>query len=122
MSDQPHELLDRDAILERVGGDVEFLQELAGIFSEDSPKLLQQIRTAIASGDPHGLEHAAHTLKGSIANFGAETARETAFRLEVLGRNGDLAPAPEICSVLEGQVAQFTDALNSLAHQLAQSQ
>jgi HPt (histidine-containing phosphotransfer) domain-containing protein len=121
VSNQPHELLDRDAILERVGGDVEFLQELAGIFAEDSPRLLQEIRAAITAGDPHGLEYAAHTLKGSIANFGAESARETAFRLEMLGRNGNLAPATEICSVLEREVAQFTEALNSLARQLAQS-
>ena len=120
MSEQFQELLDRDAILERVGGDVAFLQELVDIFAEDSLRLLQSIRVAIVAGDSHGLEYAAHTLKGSIANFGAETVRETAFRLEVLGRNGDLAPATEICSILEREVAQFMQALNALARQLAQ--
>ncbi len=104
--------------MERVGGDVEFLQELATLFTDDCPKLMGQIRTAIESGDPHGLEHAAHTLKGSVSNFGAEPAREAALKLEMLGRNGDLKPAPEACVALETEIARFTDALNTFARQV----
>jgi two-component system, sensor histidine kinase and response regulator len=114
----PSAVLDRDVILERVGGDVEFLQELAGLFAEDCPKLLTEIRSAIASGDARGLEHAAHTLKGSVSNFAAEPAREAAYRLEMLGRNGNLMPAPEACFALEYEIERFTDALNALARQL----
>lgn len=114
----PSGVLDRDAILERVGGDVEFFQELAGIFVENCPKLLGDIRSAILSGDARGLEHAAHALKGSVSNFGAEPAREAAYRLEMLGRTGDLTPAPEACSVLEHEIGRFTDALHALACQL----
>ena len=114
----PSAVLDRDVILERVGGDVEFLQELAGLFVEDCPKLLIEIRSAITSGDALGLEHAAHTLKGSVSNFGAEPAREAAYRLEMLGRNGDLTPAPEACFALEHEIERFTNALNALARQL----
>ncbi len=111
-------VLDPEAILERVGGDVAFLQELASLFAEDCPKLMQEIRSAIAAGDPHGLEHAAHTLKGSVSNFGAEPAREAAWCLEMLGRKGDLEPAPKACEVLEREIARFSDALNSLARKL----
>jgi HPt (histidine-containing phosphotransfer) domain-containing protein len=107
--------------MERVDGDVEFLQELAGIFAEDAPKLLNEIRTAISAGDTRSLERAAHTLKGSVANFGAEPAREAAFLLEMLGRSGDLAPAPEACSVLEREISRFTEALTALAQQLGPS-
>jgi HPt (histidine-containing phosphotransfer) domain-containing protein len=107
-----------EVLLERVGGDVEFLQELAGIFVEDCPKLMDGIRSAISDGDSRGLEYAAHTLKGSVANFGAEPARQAAFHLEVLGRAGDLAHAPEACSVLEQEIERFTGALNALARQL----
>jgi HPt (histidine-containing phosphotransfer) domain-containing protein len=113
-------LLDREAILERVGGDVEFLQEIAGLVAEDCPKLLTQIRSAISTGDPAAVEHAAHTLKGSVSNFGAEPARQAALRLEMLGRSGDLAQAPEACSVLEQEVQRFTHALTALARQLGQ--
>jgi two-component system sensor histidine kinase/response regulator len=112
--------LDREVILERVGGDVEFLQEIAGLFAEDCPKLLAEIRTAISTRDPEALQRAAHTLKGSVSNFGAEPARLAALRLEMLGRNGDLTEAPEACSVLEDEMQRFTAALAALARQLSQ--
>jgi HPt (histidine-containing phosphotransfer) domain-containing protein len=116
--DKAGELLDRTAILDRVGGDVEFLDEIAALFAEDCPKLLADIRSAIAAGNPVGLERAAHTLKGSVANFGAEAARQAALRLELLGRSGDLQPAPEACTVLEREMERCTTALLALARQL----
>lgn len=97
---------------------MDFLEEIAALFAEDCPKLIADIRSAIAAGNPGALERAAHTLKGSVANFGAEPAREAAFRLEMLGRSGDLRPAPEICTVLEREIARFTAALLALARQL----
>jgi two-component system sensor histidine kinase/response regulator len=118
---EPNRTLDREAILERVGGDIEFFQEIAGLFAEDCPKLLTEIRTAISTRDPEALQRAAHTLKGSVSNFGAEPARLAALRLEMLGRNGDLTEAPEACSALEQEMQRFTAALAALAHQLGHS-
>ncbi len=97
---------------------MDFLEEIAVLFAEDCPRLLTDIRSAIATGDSGALECAAHTLKGCVANFGAEPAREAAFRLEMLGRSGDLRPAPEVCAVLEREVERFTAALLALARQL----
>jgi two-component system sensor histidine kinase/response regulator len=113
-------VLDRELIFERVGDDPEFLVEIADVFLEDCPKLLSDIRTAISQQDARRLEHAAHTLKGSVANFGAEPARAAAFRLEVLGRTGKLAEAPDACQLLEGEIERFNQALVTLARQLAQ--
>jgi HPt (histidine-containing phosphotransfer) domain-containing protein len=115
---QPRELLDSSAILDRVGGDVDFLEEIAALFAEDSPKLLGDIRRAIEAGNAGALERAAHTLKGSVANFGAEPAREAALQLEMMGRSGNLAPAVEVCNVLEREITRFTAALLALARQL----
>jgi len=110
--------LDSSAILDRVGGDVDFLEEIAALFAEDSPKLLGDIRRAIEAGNAGALERAAHTLKGSVANFGAEPAREAALQLEMMGRSGNLAPAVEVCNVLEREITRFTAALLALARQL----
>ncbi|MGE5644468.1 MAG: Hpt domain-containing protein [Acidobacteriota bacterium] len=112
------EILSRGAILERVGGDAEFLRELSGLFAENCPKLLAEIRGSISNRDPRALERAAHSLKGSVSNLGAGPAREAALRLEMLGRSGDLAPAAEACSALEREIERFTDALAALARQL----
>lgn len=111
-------VLDRDVLLERIGGDVEFLQEIAGLFLEECPKLVFEIRTAIASGDAGALERAAHTLKGSVSNFAAQPASEAARRLELIGRTGHLQEAPEACGALETEIERFTLALVALAGQL----
>ena len=74
--------LDRSLALSRVGGDVELLQEIAQLFLEDAPNMLAAIDLALRSGDAHALERAAHSLKGSVSNFGAQCAYEAAFSLE----------------------------------------
>jgi HPt (histidine-containing phosphotransfer) domain-containing protein len=112
------QVLDREALLDRIGGDLEFLQEITGLFLEDCPKLLASIRTAVSGGDARTLEHAAHALKGSVANFGAEAARDAAFRLEALGRAGDLKPAPDAYWALEHEIQRFTQELDTLSREL----
>ncbi len=112
------QILDPEALLDRVGGDVDFLREIAGLFQEDCPKLLTQIREAVATGDARQLEHAAHTLKGSVANFGAEAARQAAFKLESMGRAGDLTAAGDACTSLESEIQRFTEALAAFAQGL----
>jgi two-component system, sensor histidine kinase and response regulator len=117
-NEEDRKVLDREDLLERVDGDAEFLQELAGIFDEDCPKLLARLETAIKTHDPQELERAAHTLKGSVANFGATTAREVAFSLERMGRSGQLESADKLYTALEGEIAAFRVALDALAAEL----
>ena len=85
---------DRDAALQSVDGDCELLVEMAGLFLQDSAMLLDDIGQAIQAGDAAGLHRSAHTLKGSVANFAAEEAYQTALQLEQIGKSGDLTAAP----------------------------
>ena len=88
-------LLNLAVALERVGGDRELLEEVAQLFLDDYPNSVTEIKEALAAGDPKGVERGAHSLKGAVANFGADSVVETAFALELAGRNGDLTTAPE---------------------------
>ncbi len=63
--------LDEAVALSRVGGDVELLREVVGLFLDDYPQSLDLIRDAVARGDQAGLERHAHSLKGSVSTFGA---------------------------------------------------
>ena len=81
--------------LERVGGDEELLREIAGLFLEDYPSLMSKIGQAVATNDAYNLERAAHSLKGSIANFGSESAYQASLDLEQIGRSKDLAKMHE---------------------------
>lgn len=94
---------------------MEFLNEIATMFLDECPRIVQEIRVACASGDAEALQHAAHTLKGCVANFGAGPACEAASRLETIGRSGNLAPAPVACTELESELARFTQALSVLS-------
>lgn len=108
-------ILNEAELLERVGGDMDFLQEIATMFVDECPRMVDEIRNACARGDAGGLQHAAHTLKGCVANFGAGPAREAAYRLEKIGSSGDLSPAPSACADLESELARFMDALSALS-------
>ncbi|MGE0679975.1 MAG: response regulator [Candidatus Binatia bacterium] len=109
----PEAVFDQWAVLERVEGDVELLREVVGLFFEEAPELLSAIREAIARRDSMKLEYAAHSLKGTVSNFGARAAREAALRLEVVGRSGDLTYAEPACAELEKEITSLTQALTN---------
>ncbi len=107
-------VIDRRAILDRVGGDTELLTEIASLFLGDCPKLLSEIRQAFQQGDLEHLEKAAHALKGSVSNFGAEAAVEAALRVENMGRSRDLTETPQAIVRLEREIARVTEELIDL--------
>jgi CheY-like chemotaxis protein len=93
--------LDYSAALARVGGDVELLRELAGMFLEEYPKLLEEIRLGLSEQNVPKAGNAAHQLKGLLAQFGAETARQAAYAVEQPARQGDLAATRQNLQLLE---------------------
>jgi PAS domain S-box-containing protein len=93
--------LDYSAALARVGGDAELLQELAGMFMEEYPKLLDEIRRGLGEQNAAVASNAAHQLKGLLAQFGAETARQAAYAVEQPARQGDLAATRQNLQLLE---------------------
>lgn len=107
--------LNKALALERLGGDEELLQELAQLFLEEYPALIDKIRSAIDSQDAHGLERAAHSLKGSVGNFGAERAHRAALDLEMIGRAGNLASAPESFAKLQATMDDLQPEILTLA-------
>jgi HPt (histidine-containing phosphotransfer) domain-containing protein len=102
----------RAVALDRVGGDQDLLREVALLFLEESGQTMENLRRAVADGNAFQVQSTAHTLKGAASNFGAEATCETASRLEMLGRSGNLDGAEEALRELES-------ALNGLRTRLA---
>jgi len=100
-------VFDRDGLLERLGGDVELVDEIVQIFLESADELLAAVESAVADGDAHRVERAAHSLKGALLNIAAEPVSERAHRLEQAGRSGEL----ELCSDLLDDLKQEFDLL-----------
>lgn len=81
-----HMQVDREVALCRVGDDWALLQEVAQLFLDHCDPMLTEIRTAIDSRNPAALELAAHSLKGSVSNFGCADTTKAALTLELRGR------------------------------------
>ncbi len=103
--------------MDRVGDDLELLEEMVEILVEESPEMLAQLRAALAAGDSETVERVGHAFKGSVANFAAPAATATAFALEQGGRNGDLAEAGALIDRLQQQYEELVVALNDFVAQ-----
>jgi CheY-like chemotaxis protein/nitrogen-specific signal transduction histidine kinase len=112
---------DRAVALKRVDGDEGLLRELVELFLDDGPRVLQELRDALAAGDAARVRRAAHTLKSSAGTFGAADAGAAAERLEILARTGDLSGAPAAAAALEEQLGRLLSALRELVAKPAES-
>jgi len=108
-------VVDREQALASVDGDTELLQELVELFMEDCPGLLAEIRSAIDAGNVEGLRRSAHTLKGAVANFGAEATVDAAFTLETIAHSGDIRDAEAAYLGLQHELDRAKPALLTLA-------
>ncbi len=113
-SPQRTRVLDKSQVLEMVGGDVQLLKEIVALLLDDYPRLLGEIRESLLGGDPEGLEKAAHTLKGVVGNFGAESAVQAALKLESMGRLRNLDEGPQALMRLEREMNRLRDDLTAL--------
>jgi HPt (histidine-containing phosphotransfer) domain-containing protein len=107
-------VLDVEEALARVGEDREFLAELVETFLEEYPALISAIQAAVTDHDPKALRFSAHTLKGSVGNFGAKAVFDAACVLEIMGRQGELSGAPAALAALEQELARLQPALAAL--------
>jgi PAS domain S-box-containing protein len=112
-------VFDRDAALARVGHDEKLLGEMAGLFLEESAKLLARLREAVARRDAAALEQSAHSLKGSVANFAAASSYTAAERLEAVGKTGDWAVVELSFAELEKEIDRLTVAMASFGKGVA---
>ena len=96
-------------------GDGEFLKELIGIFLEDTPKHLAQLEEALARQDAVVATRAAHTIKGSSGNFGAEGFARLAREIESAGKDGNFPAAAALVPEFKRQFEKVAAALKQLA-------
>ena len=97
--------------LARMGGNPELFREVAGLFAEDAPGHLAEIRDAVAAGDSVRLSRAAHTLKGGLGYIGAPAPVQLALKLEQMGKGGELAGAAAAIEALQGELSRLEGAL-----------
>ena len=95
------DVFDLSKAMDLVGGDKELFKEIVCLFLDNLPDNIAQIQAGITHNDAHAVEQAAHALKGSVSNFSAQVAFAAAYRLELMGKEGNLAEAKGAISELK---------------------
>jgi HPt (histidine-containing phosphotransfer) domain-containing protein len=105
-------VLDTTAIerLRKLGGNA-LLARMIDLFFEIAPKRVQAAADAAAAHDLHAVERAAHSLKSSAGNLGAERLRHVAEQLEAAAAQADDTAVTEL-------VLRLREALDEAATQL----
>jgi two-component system sensor histidine kinase/response regulator len=111
--DQPP-AMDQELLLKAFDDDWSFLQEVVEVFLSDYPRLLEELRKASQERDGDLLMRAAHSLKGMLKNFQADSAAEVAFDLETKGKSQDFDGVRNQIKTLEKQITTVDQMLRDM--------
>jgi HPt (histidine-containing phosphotransfer) domain-containing protein len=109
--------VDNTLLLKAFDGDWNFLKEVVEVFLDDYPRLLDNLRRSFNEGDCETFMRTAHSLKGMLKNFRAETAAAVAFDLEKKGKAADLKGAQADIESLAAQIAEVDKTLRNMIAQ-----
>jgi two-component system, sensor histidine kinase and response regulator len=110
----PTKVLDKAALLARVGGREDRLRTIIQVFLNESSGLMAELHEAIASREAPRLKRPAHSLKGAVGLFGVPSIVEVAETLESLGQAGEMTGAMEAYSRLEEEIQILKSSLADL--------
>ena len=105
-------VLDRAAVLDLGDGEMELLEDLAGMFLEDLPGNVEQIESAIAAGDTSTVHQVTHQLKSSVGNLGGRAAQQAVQQLEQHARHGHVDGSTELFASCRQELDRFCEELN----------
>ena len=96
VTEQPkpqYAIVDFEKALQTMDNSRELFDEIAGLFLDDAPSHMQDIRDSLAEGDAKAVRHCAHALKGMAGVFAAERTMKAAERVEKSAGQEDCAEA-----------------------------
>ncbi|HEY4442082.1 MAG TPA: Hpt domain-containing protein [Candidatus Elarobacter sp.] len=101
-----NEILDLSRLIEAFEDDTAGIAELLEMAMETGRKHQRALAEAIANGDAEGVRRAAHSIKGSSGNIGANRVMEVAAELEQRARAGDLNDAATSAASIDAEYAR----------------
>ncbi|MGI9121694.1 MAG: response regulator, partial [Rubrobacter sp.] len=81
-------------------GEPDKLGRIVGLFIDDVPLRLEELRLAADRGDAQKVEETVHMLKGGSGYMGAVHMAEICGEIQALGSSGELSRAPELLDAL----------------------
>jgi len=109
---------DRQFLLEQLDGDEEVVKEILNLYLEKTPEQISAVSEAVMKKDASLIRSSAHSLKGSSGNVGAVKLSQTAQKMEMIGKEGDLSQAEGLMKEIEENFRGFRGAILSLGFDL----
>jgi HPt (histidine-containing phosphotransfer) domain-containing protein len=106
-------ILDLARLEEAFEDDTAGIAELLDMALETGAKHTRALEDAVATGDAESMRRAAHAIKGSSGNIGANTVMHLADELEQRARAGDLSGARERVDAIEAEYARVAEAVRA---------
>ena len=86
--------------LNKIGGPA-FVIKMIDLFLEEIPERLSAARKGEQAADLHAVAEAAHSMKSSAYNFGAENLARLAQKIEGMARSNNCENLPELLDDLD---------------------
>lgn len=97
-----------------LSGGLGLARQIMQVYLDSTGNMVDQVEQAITTGDSESLRRAAHSLKSSSANVGAETLSSLFKQLEGLGREGKLDEASAVFGVTRQEYDQAVNEIHAL--------
>ncbi len=109
----PNETLPIDlvSVLERIGGDESFLNQLIDIYIKEFVAKYEHLRKAVKQRDFKAIERIGHSLKGSSGNLSLKGLYDISSDLEVSGKEKDIEQTTFLLERLIKEFGRLQDSL-----------
>jgi HPt (histidine-containing phosphotransfer) domain-containing protein len=105
-------------LLDLDDGQTGLLIELFGLFKDDSPERIENLKRSMAAGDASATSELAHAMKGAAGTIGASRMRALAQDIEKAGKAGRVdAETLQWLAELEAAYAEACAALDAFIGQ-----
>lgn len=94
-----------DELRELADGDEDAFRELIDLYLSTADRLLREISAALSDGNMEAAGRAAHSLKGSAGQFGAQVVMRRAIAIQEAAAQGDAGLARAHFEVLTSEHA-----------------
>jgi two-component system sensor histidine kinase/response regulator len=108
-------LINREAVLAGMDGEVVLFQEIVRVFLEYAPQRREEIRQAIICGDFAALRRTTHSFKGVVGYLDSGLVLNAINQLDQLAASADAARMPEALCEFERQLEALTVAATAMA-------
>ncbi len=110
-------VLDKQALnslLNTLGGEFAYLEELIDLFLEDTPHLIEDLNTAVEKQDIPEVHRLSHSLKSNGADYGAIKFSNLCKELEIESKSGRLNGAAGLAAEITQEYTNMEGALREL--------